>query len=193
MKTFIGIWFILTAQPTFALSQMTAGFDHQAHLSKVFKPNKIDCMHCHNFNMDQKEKRISFSVAATKSILNRPVKEICHECHRSDLSQYKEAPKACFTCHKGMEDIKKIKPVNHESISWRNSHSLEAKVKGESCNDCHAVSQCSKCHLRRNDIDLQNHPKNYRFYHSVQARAQPQRCDACHTKSYCADCHLGVK
>ena len=174
-------------------SEMLAGFDHEAHLAKAFKNNKMECTHCHNFSIDQKSNEIKLTEAAKLSVLKMPVKQICHECHRSELLQHKEAPKACFTCHRSMEGIKKIKPTNHESVSWKGSHSIEARVEGDACLSCHMTSQCSKCHLQRNDIEMRNHSANFKFFHSVQARAQPQRCDACHTKTFCVNCHLGKK
>lgn len=174
-------------------SEMTAGFDHETHLNKVFLPNKIDCAHCHNFSLDQSAKEIKLTNEAKESILKISLKQVCHECHSSDMPKYNKAPQTCFTCHRTMEGIKKIKPPNHESISWRTGHSLEARVRGESCMNCHMTSQCSKCHLQRNDVDLRNHPPNFRYFHSVVARGQPQRCDACHAKSFCANCHLGKK
>ncbi len=172
-------------------SDMTGGYNHEMHLQKVFKVNSIECSHCHNFNLDPKGKEVKLNQAATASVLKMPLKEICHECHRSEIARYKDAPKTCFTCHKTMENIKRIKPTNHENISWKTTHSIEARVQGESCLNCHMTSQCSKCHLERNDIEMRNHPKNFRFFHSVQARGQPQRCDACHTKTFCVNCHLG--
>lgn len=184
--------FIFFSTSCFA-SEMVSGFDHDMHLQKVFKSNKIDCAHCHNFSIDTKGKQINLTEEASESILKISLKQICHECHRSDMPRYKEAPKACFTCHKSMENIKKIKPSNHENISWRSSHSIEARVEGEACMNCHMTSTCSKCHLQRNDIEMKNHPKNFRFFHSIQARGQPQRCDACHTKTFCTNCHLGKK
>ncbi|MGZ3712966.1 MAG: cytochrome c3 family protein [Bdellovibrionota bacterium] len=180
------------APPAMAI-EIAGRFDHDAHLSKVFKANKIDCTHCHNFSADAKSKEIKFNDSAKNSILKMPVKAICHECHRSDLPQYKNAPKACFTCHRNMEEIGKIKPQNHENVSWKTSHAAEARTNGDACLNCHMTSQCAKCHLQRNDIEMNNHPKNFKFFHSVQARAQPQKCDACHTKSFCVACHMGKK
>jgi len=174
-------------------SEMVSNFDHQVHLSKVFKVNNIDCAHCHNFSLDTKSKVIKLTPEASQSSLKLSLQQICHECHRSEEPKYKEAPKACFACHKTMEGIQQIKPMNHNSLAWKTSHTLEARVSGESCTNCHMTSQCAKCHLQRSDISNQNHPRNFRFFHSVQARGQPQRCDACHTKSYCTNCHLGKK
>ena len=178
--------------PSFA-SEVAFKFDHDMHLQKVFKKNKIDCMHCHNFSADQNTKKIKLTLDAKKSFFKIPLKQICHECHQSELPQYKDASKVCFTCHNSMEGLNKIKPSNHENSTWKTGHSAEARTNGDYCMNCHMTSQCAKCHLHRDSIELSNHPKNFKYFHSVQARGQPQKCDTCHTKSFCVICHLGKK
>lgn len=192
VKFFIIILFFFLGKYSVGLEPI-AGFDHEAHLSKVFKPQKMDCSHCHNFSVDEKNQKIELTELAKKSVLKIPLKQICHECHQSEELKYKSAPKTCISCHKTMEGLSKIKPASHENMSWKGHHSLEARVGGESCLNCHMASQCSKCHLQRNDAELRNHPKNFKLFHSIQARGQPQRCDACHTKTFCTNCHLGKR
>jgi hypothetical protein len=168
-------------------------FDHQAHLDKVFNVKKIDCSHCHNFTLDTKTNEIKLNEFAKGSIFKIPVKQICHECHQSNDPEHANAPQTCFTCHRSMEGIKKIKPANHINLAWKSSHVTEARINSESCMNCHMTSQCAKCHLQRNNIEMKNHPRNFKFVHSVQARATPQRCDSCHTKNFCISCHVGGK
>lgn len=172
-------------------SNMISHFRHDDHIEKVFKPLQVDCTHCHNFTKDEANHSFSLNDKTKDTIFKMPLKQICHECHQSQAPQYEKAPKACFTCHQNMEGLRKIKPASHENISWKSTHSLEARVQGESCMNCHMTSQCSQCHLHRNSVEMKNHPRNFRFFHSVQARGQPQRCDACHAKTYCTNCHLG--
>ncbi|MGZ3650768.1 MAG: cytochrome c3 family protein [Bdellovibrionota bacterium] len=184
--------FFYLAPPASSL-EMSIHFDHTMHLEKVFKTNKISCTHCHNFDVDSGSNQIKLTDETKKSILKLTYKQICHECHQSSLPKYNAAPKNCITCHKGMEGLAKVKPLSHESSSWKTAHAAEARVSGDACTKCHMTSQCAKCHLQREDIQLTNHSRNFKFFHSVEARARPQSCDACHTKTFCTNCHLGKK
>lgn len=183
---------ILLSPPAASL-EMNIHFDHAHHLEKVFKPNKISCTHCHNFDVDPVSNQIHLNQDTRKTILKLTHKQICHECHQSALPQYNAAPKNCITCHVGIDGLAKIKPLSHDNTAWKSSHSTEARVAGDACNKCHVQSQCVKCHLQRENIENTNHPRNFLFFHSVQARSAPERCDACHTKSFCTKCHLGKK
>jgi Zn finger protein HypA/HybF involved in hydrogenase expression len=165
-------------------------FNHQAHLERAL--NGVQCKHCHNFSLNEKTNTIELNEAAKISILRMPVKQICHECHNTS-TPHQNAPQTCFTCHSSTDAIKKIKPQNHINLTWKTSHSLEARVQGESCLNCHVNSQCAKCHLQKNNFELKNHSRNFKYFHSVQARATPQKCDTCHSKTFCIDCHLGKK
>lgn len=165
-------------------------FDHEEHLRKVFYPAKVECSSCHAFKVDPVTRRAQPLADLARSSLTREPREICHECHRSGEAKWAEAPKACTTCHRSMESLTRAMPSDHRGVGWKFSHSTQARIRGEACQDCHSVSQCAKCHLHRNDEQFANHSRNFRYTHSVAARAQPARCDACHTQSYCTTCHL---
>jgi hypothetical protein len=175
------------------ISEMITKYDHPMHIAKVFNPLNIECSHCHNFAIDKATGRAIPNNKLNESIFKLPLKEICHECHRSAETKYETAPKACYTCHRGMTNLSAVRPENHNNISWKNSHATEARVAGDSCMNCHMSSQCVKCHTQRNDVELRNHSRNFRFMHSVYARLQPQKCDSCHMKSFCTNCHLGKR
>jgi hypothetical protein len=172
-------------------SEMGDRFDHDLHTVKVFKPNKIECSHCHTFSLDAQSKKIILEPGAKDSILKLSAKQICHECHQTPETQYSTAPKECYSCHQGVESLNRIMPINHKNVSWKNSHSTVARIQGDKCFECHTESLCTKCHIQRNDLQMQNHSRNYRFYHSIDARLQPQKCTTCHAISYCTSCHLG--
>lgn len=166
-------------------------FDHQLHERKVFGIQKIDCSRCHNFSLDPLTNKVMPSENLKFSSFNRPFKEICHSCHTGGEKAYSAAPHACYTCHRRPENMSAIKPRDHENLAWKQAHSTAARAGGQLCMNCHMISQCVKCHLRRQDVEPINHSRNFRFYHSIQARAEPHRCDACHTNQYCVNCHLG--
>jgi hypothetical protein len=195
MKYFLclNLFLFFTTVNILASEGQLSKFNHQAHLDGEFKAKNIQCSHCHNFDLDPKSKEIKLNEFAKGSIFKVPVKQICHECHQSSNPEHVNAPQTCFTCHRNMDSINKIKPPNHINLAWKSSHATEARVNSDSCMNCHTTSQCAKCHLQRNNIEMKNHPRNFKFTHSVQARATPQRCDACHTKSYCISCHAGAK
>ncbi len=182
------LFFILFSINCFG-SQIVEQFDHEFHKLKVFDPQKIDCTHCHTFNQNQSQQLITLN--SSKSIFNKSLKQICHECHQSPETKYTNAPKECFFCHKNNDGLNKIKPINHKNVSWKNTHSMVAKVQGDQCFQCHQESSCTKCHSQRNDIQMNNHNRNFRFYHSIQARLQPQKCDTCHSTNFCTSCHQG--
>ncbi len=168
-------------------------FDHEFHDQKVFKPQSVSCDRCHNFKVNPQTGKAAPEDAFEKSTFRMPFKAICHGCHVSAEASKRNAPQACFTCHRSIENLKAIKPQNHMNIGWANSHATNARIDGESCLNCHMTSQCVQCHQRRNDIDLRNHTRNFRFMHSIMARAQPHKCDSCHSRTFCVDCHLGKK
>lgn len=170
---------------------MTDRFDHEKHIEQIFKPQGIKCSTCHNFSQEEGSKKLIPNENFSKSTFSKPLKDICHSCHRSAETTQKEAPKECYACHRNIDNLKAIKPKNHENMAWKNAHATEARINGQACMNCHITSHCVKCHLRRNDIELSNHSRNFKFFHSVQARTQPQRCDACHSKSFCINCHSG--
>lgn len=167
-------------------------FDHQMHERKVFAVQKIDCSRCHNFSLDASTQRVIPNENLRFSSFNKPFKEICHSCHTGGEKAYSAAPHTCYTCHRRFENILSIKPRDHENLAWKQAHSTAARVNGQSCMNCHMISQCVKCHLRRQNVEPMNHSRNYRYFHSIQVRAEPQRCDACHTTSFCENCHLGI-
>ncbi|MGK5088811.1 cytochrome c3 family protein [Bdellovibrionota bacterium FG-2] len=172
---------------------VTARFDHDAHLDRVIKARGLSCDHCHNFKVDLKAKTAVLLSGMANSALNRPLKAICHECHQSAEAKNKAAPQECYNCHRSEGNLQDIKPRNHLNIGWAQSHATNARIDGDACMNCHTTSQCVKCHQRRNDVEFKNHSRNFRFYHSVVARAQPQKCDTCHSRVFCTDCHSGKK
>lgn len=189
------IWILTLSNVVFAANPMIKKFNHDLHDEKVFVPNQIKCDSCHNLEVDSAGK-YKANANLDKSTFKKPVKAICHECHKVEDKQFDakvsgNAPKSCYTCHDSFEKISVIKPENHQSTFWKSTHGAKARMDGVSCTNCHSNSQCSTCHTQRNDISPKNHLRNFRFYHSVEARMAPQRCNACHTKSYCTQCHLG--
>lgn len=172
---------------------LTERFDHDFHVDKVFKPQGIECSKCHNIQLDRATGKATAESALKTSAFRTTAKEICHGCHRSSEPKNVGAPQTCFTCHASETSLGAIKPPNHSNVAWKSSHAVDARVAGDKCLNCHTTSQCVKCHAQRNDIEMRNHTRNFRFFHSVQARLQPQRCDTCHTKSFCVNCHLGRK
>lgn len=176
-----------------ATSILAERYNHDFHDAKVFKPLGFECAKCHNFALDKVTKQLTPTNDLKKSMFRIPLKEVCHQCHRSTDPRFVDAPKTCYTCHYNPAGLSAIMPPSHSNVVWKSTHGAEARIGGDSCLNCHVTSQCVKCHSERNDIELRNHPRNFRFYHSVQARLQPQRCDTCHTKSFCTNCHLGIK
>lgn len=168
-------------------------FNHEMHEAKVFTPGKVQCSKCHNFSLEPSSGKLIPEAALHEQSLKLSLKKMCHECHQGGNPQFESAPKTCFTCHSSATSLSAIKPQNHSNVAWKKSHALEARIAGDSCLNCHTNSQCVKCHTRRNDIEFENHSRNFRFTHSIEARLQPQRCDACHTKSFCVNCHVGRK
>ncbi len=171
-------------------TEISDHFDHDLHLAKVFKPNKVECSHCHLFSLDAASGKVTIESQAKETILRLTTKQICHECHQSPETKYVNAPKGCFTCHRGLESLNLIMPLNHKNVTWKTSHSTVARVQGDKCLDCHNPSSCTKCHFQRNDIQMRNHTRNFRFYHSIDARLQPQKCTTCHAVNFCISCHL---
>lgn len=180
----------LVASKSDADKIMYSRFSHEVHAQKVFGKDNITCSYCHNFKLDEGTGKITPNPNLTKSIFSKPLKDICHKCHQG-TAKYPQAPKSCFNCHSSVDDLKAIKPQGHENIDWKRSHSIVARADGNYCMNCHVKAQCVKCHLRRTDLEFQNHSRNYRYTHSVEARMQPHRCDFCHSRSYCVRCHLG--
>jgi hypothetical protein len=86
-----------------------------------------------------------------------------------------------------------IKPLSHQSLSWKNAHSASARADSSQCLNCHNNSQCVKCHSARNPVFNSNHPRNFKYYHSIEARLRPETCTSCHNTSYCIRCHSGGK
>ena len=195
MKNFIFI--IVTSLMLLSLgvhadsASIMAKFDHQMHEQKVLPALKLSCSFCHNFELSADQKTAKATPGLASSAFKKPLKEVCHQCHNTEAGQFRAVPKSCFLCHSDRSAMQKIKPKNHENIAWKNSHALNAEVATGSCLNCHMTSQCVTCHLRRTDIEMKNHSRNFRFTHSVIARAQPQKCDACHVQNFCVTCHMG--
>lgn len=166
-------------------------YDHDLHEEKVFKGLKVKCSQCHNFKVTAPDKIGKFLPGLDAQTFNRPLKQICHECHQGSNDRFKAAPKACYTCHNGIEKLKSIKPMNHHTVNWKKHHGLMAKTNPRSCVQCHSNNECVKCHAQRNTVKQKNHRRNYRYYHSIDAHMSPQKCQVCHSKSECSDCHLG--
>jgi hypothetical protein len=167
-------------------------FNHEAHVTGAFKTMKFDCSGCHNFTLASDNSEVKAEAGLTKSSLkSSDFKSLCHQCHNTEDNRFKAAPKECIICHSNTDLSKVIKPISHQNAAWKTTHSLNARTEGTSCLNCHIQADCLKCHLRRNDIEMVNHSRNFKFTHSVEARAQPHRCDACHTQNYCIKCHMG--
>ncbi|OFZ20325.1 MAG: hypothetical protein A2Z20_04495 [Bdellovibrionales bacterium RBG_16_40_8] len=168
-----------------------AHFDHDLHNTKAFPSLNFKCSKCHNVKEDSTNKQITLEPDLEKATFRVKTSELCHQCHKTTDSRYSAVPKACTICHRAIENLQKIKPLNHSNVSWKQGHATQARITGNECLSCHSKSTCTKCHLQRNENNLVNHDRNFRFYHSVQARLEPHRCTSCHTQSYCVKCHLG--
>jgi hypothetical protein len=185
---------------TFLFLTMTAQagvisrFNHEAHEKGAFKNMQFSCSNCHNFSFDAKNINAKADANLENTTFKNDFKTTCHQCHnpvKADDPKYKEVPKTCVICH-GTNDLSKvIKPLSHQNAAWKTTHSLNARTEGAICLNCHIQSDCLKCHLRRNDIEMQNHSRNFKFTHSIEARGQPHRCEACHTQNFCIKCHIG--
>ena len=165
-------------------------YDHDFHEKNVFTPGKIECSYCHNFELGKNSLKGTLKPEIAKATFVKPIKDLCHSCHRSTEAPHSKAPQTCYTCHRSMEKMKSIKPQNHFSVDWVRNHSLNARTSDNACMTCHSNSQCVKCHVERNSLFQNNHSRNFRYFHSIEARSQPQKCDACHSRTYCMTCHL---
>lgn len=188
------IFFILVVNSLLILTSFAgtlSRFNHETHEKGAFKTMQFTCSNCHNFTIVKDNVPAKADPELTNSTFRNDLKTTCHQCHNTPDSKFKEAPKECIICHSITDGTKKIKPLNHQNDSWKAVHSLSARTEGASCLNCHIQADCLKCHLRRNDIEMKNHSRNFRFTHSVEARSQPHRCDACHTQNFCVKCHVG--
>ncbi|MEQ1665663.1 MAG: cytochrome c3 family protein [Bdellovibrionales bacterium] len=198
LKTIVIMVIVYFCGAVFAGSPMVKKFDHDFHDKNVFEPKKVDCSYCHNMEKDKETGVFKMTSGISMSTFQRPLKQICHECHKVADSKYNpaksdKAPKACYTCHDSFQQIAAIKPQSHQNKLWKKIHGMSARAESVSCTNCHTPSQCSTCHTQRNDLMPKNHMRNFRFFHSVEARMAPQKCDACHNKTYCTTCHMGKK
>lgn len=166
-------------------------FSHESHEKGAFKTMQFSCSACHNFTIVKDSIPAKAEPGLTNSTFKNDLKTTCHQCHNTEDTKFKDAPKECIICHTSTEVNKQIKPLSHQNASWKTTHSLNARTEGSSCLNCHIQADCLKCHLRRNDIEMKNHSRNFKFTHSVEARSQPHRCDACHTQNFCVKCHVG--
>ena len=166
-------------------------FNHAAHENGAFKNLQFSCSGCHNFTVGPDNIHAKAEAGLALSTFKADLKTTCHQCHNTEDTRFKAAPKQCILCHAKTDISKTIKPLSHQNSEWKTTHSLNARTEGSSCLNCHIQSECLKCHLRRNDIEMLNHSRNFKFTHSVEARAQPHRCDACHTQNFCIKCHIG--
>ena len=171
--------------------KLGAVYDHEFHEKKVFGKLKINCDRCHNFKVSSKNNIGVALPGLKKQTFKAPLKELCHSCHQSSEDKYSSAPKTCYTCHTSLNQLKAVKPSNHQAVSWESNHGLNAKLDSKSCTQCHSNSECVKCHAQRNNVRLKNHRFNFKYYHSVEARMSPQKCQTCHSKSECMQCHVG--
>lgn len=176
---------------SFAGSEIISRFNHDAHEKGAFKALQFKCSNCHNFTIASDNIHAQPEAGLSNSNLKFNLKMTCHQCHNTEKNRFKAVPKQCILCHTNTNLNKEIKPLSHQNAEWKTTHSLNAKTEGSTCLNCHIQSECLKCHLRRNDIEMKNHSRNFRFTHSVEARAQPHRCDACHTQNFCIKCHIG--
>lgn len=168
-------------------------FDHDRHNLKVFKKGTFLCSKCHYFTVDAKTLEVFPEERLSALTFKLQAQQMCHQCHKTESIEFKSTPKECVNCHDSRDKVAIVMPLNHKSNSWKSSHTMEAKIEGNKCFNCHYEANCVKCHSHRNDVKQANHPRNFRFFHSVDARLQPHRCDTCHTKSYCTQCHLRGK
>ncbi len=167
-------------------------FDLKFHKRHSFVSQTLTCTHCHN--VEEKSKgggELTATDALKTATFNRPLGQICHECHKEKRRGFESAPTGCYQCHQSFEDLGRIQPQSHAIVGWKSDHGTQARIAGNECFLCHRNSQCVKCHLHRSDLEMNNHGRNFRFFHSIQARMEPHRCDSCHTPTYCSRCHLG--
>lgn len=190
----LSLLLVLLTTPCFAdalAGNIFQKFDHDLHNTKALQPRGMACSTCHRVSMEDNGRRVALLDPDASSTFSKPPAEICHQCHRSTEAINKNATQDCEACHSGPEGREAMKPQSHRRAFWRNSHALEARAGAKSCNECHETSTCAKCHLSRNDIELTNHGRNFKFFHSVEARTRPQSCESCHSRNFCSSCHMG--
>jgi hypothetical protein len=72
---------------------------------------------------------------------------------------------------------------------WKKEHGREARTREASCQGCHTVRSCDRCH-RGVWRDLEIHPPDWDLAHGASARAGLLDCDRCHRdQSRCLGCH----
>jgi hypothetical protein len=134
-------------------------FSHEMHLSAG-----LNCESCHA-GMEKKE---------TVEPYVLPVIESCQQCHI----------------------LRKVIPRSH-GPSYLHTHGDYARSSStamvinvsQTCNTCHGVQYCQKCHEGDN-LDRTSHPLNYTYTHSLDAMGKEKDCQVCHTeRSFCIECH----
>lgn len=154
-------------------------YPHKAHYD-VMEEEGDSCLLCHSYRKNEvhdEKKRKPLNV-----ISNEALKEICHNCHVTEL----RGPWRCELCH---DDPKKIWPDDH-NFGYIQHHSEDARQNKEACRECHLDNKfCSDCHFRRDTSGNDYHPLGYRSLHGIDARIQPSNCARCHNFFYCRDCH----
>lgn len=124
----------------------------------------------------------------------------CTGCHDDALT-----PSGCRSCHQS-RDLRRLVPetfLRHDNVFLHN-HGLEAARYGQTCNNCHAESDCAACHDQGQPLSLaartpervdaeRIHRADFVVRHTVEARSQPGRCLTCHTISFCDGCHVQNK
>lgn len=146
-------------------------FNHDMH-TEIFTGSNVACDLCHvkdQYTWDKMDKGG------------------CHKCHNSP-KPVMPATSRCQMCHEKY----KVKPTNH-TVAWQSEHKTFANAKPDECKACHNDRFCIKCHEQRDDVGLNVHKRNYRYFHSIDVRLDPKKCDRCHDISFCTKCHTDAR
>ncbi len=156
-------------------------YSHDVH-EKPLTEQGFDCTHCHPFKLDWNEKKAGH-VPEYESLFIKPLKDLCHDCHRKEARVRKNVF-VCYLCH---HDNRDILPSDHRS-GWLKQHGSVGTLSKQ-CRDCHEDSYCVDCHRRFEPVRPKVHSRNYRFFHSIEGRMSPASCYSCHRQSSCVECH----
>src|SRR5215469_4625408 len=171
------------APPPFEFPTPNLKFNHKVHVDR-----KVECTTCHG----------EMKAVTLGTRMQLPKMATCLECHDGST-----ASSVCTTCHLGSPSGRLqlsfssgvLRPMQGNPLGidhgprYEFNHGSRAKTDRLVCDQCHAESDCQRCHNALQK-PLPVHPNDYITLHPVQARADSPRCSSCHRmQSFCAGCH----